>query len=31
MPKIIDGLAAFAQSQKLSSITELTGTLQEWT
>lgn len=26
MPKIIDGLAAFAQSQKLSSITELTGT-----
>ena len=30
MPKIIDGLAAFADSQKLSSITELTGTLQEW-
>ena len=30
MPKIIDGLAAYADSQKLSSITELTGTLQLW-
>lgn len=30
MPKIIEGLERFAGEQGLSSITELTGTLEEW-